>query len=137
MNGSMEKQKLKIPFGHHSISWNAIIWLYICIFIPKSGRIALFEHWGWSDTQRLCVYKLLRITWLFYLCIYVVLLCHKATFNFTNQMLEMFPCLVCILKILIFVSQKQSVQDSSAMDQLPGKVSSDVVPSSSTKGGNR
>ncbi|XP_039543986.1 calpastatin isoform X9 [Pimephales promelas] len=33
--------------------------------------------------------------------------------------------------------KKQSVQDSSAMDQLPGKVSSDVVPSSSTKGGNR
>ncbi|XDV38420.1 hypothetical protein PO909_007832, partial [Leuciscus waleckii] len=33
--------------------------------------------------------------------------------------------------------KKQSVEDSSAMDQLPGKVSSDVVPSSSTKGGNR
>ncbi|XP_048023064.1 calpastatin isoform X9 [Megalobrama amblycephala] len=33
--------------------------------------------------------------------------------------------------------KKQSVEDSSATDQLPGKVSSDVVPSSSTKGGNR
>ncbi|XP_056114344.1 calpastatin isoform X11 [Rhinichthys klamathensis goyatoka] len=33
--------------------------------------------------------------------------------------------------------KKQSVEDSSAMNQLPGKVSSDVVPSSSTKGGNR
>ncbi|KAK7131427.1 hypothetical protein R3I94_016533 [Phoxinus phoxinus] len=33
--------------------------------------------------------------------------------------------------------KKQSVEDSSAMEQLPGKVSSDVVPSSSTKGGNR
>ncbi|XP_051733281.1 calpastatin isoform X4 [Ctenopharyngodon idella] len=33
--------------------------------------------------------------------------------------------------------KKQSVEDSSATDKQPGKVSSDVVPSSSTKGGNR
>ncbi|XP_016407349.1 calpastatin-like isoform X6 [Sinocyclocheilus rhinocerous] len=32
--------------------------------------------------------------------------------------------------------KKQSVQDSSATEKLPGKLSSDVVPSSSTKSGN-
>uniref|UniRef100_A0A9J7ZH15 Calpastatin n=1 Tax=Cyprinus carpio carpio TaxID=630221 RepID=A0A9J7ZH15_CYPCA len=36
-----------------------------------------------------------------------------------------------------FVSQKQSVEDSSATEKLPGKPSSDVVPSPSTKSGNR
>lgn len=60
MNGSMEKHKLNIPFCHHSISWNAITWLYICIFIQKSHRFSLFEHYGWFATQRLCIYKLLR-----------------------------------------------------------------------------
>ncbi|XP_067278775.1 calpastatin isoform X5 [Pseudorasbora parva] len=33
--------------------------------------------------------------------------------------------------------KKQTVEDSLATDPLPGKVSSEVVPSSSTKGGNR
>lgn len=51
------KNPIRSPF--HQLKRNHMA-VYLHISIQRSGRFALFEHCSWSDTQRLCIYKLLR-----------------------------------------------------------------------------